>query len=136
MNMNILLDTHIALWAVADTGKLSGDVIELLESVENKVFYSIVSVWEVAIKHRIKPEQMPVPEEEFAGLCQKTGFVQLPVKNGHIFLLKTLKRTSAAPKHNDPFDRLLLAQAKYEELKLVTHDSLLPYYNEDCIMYV
>lgn len=43
MNMNILLDTHIALWAVADTGKLSGDVIEILESVENKVFYSIVS---------------------------------------------------------------------------------------------
>lgn len=136
MSMNILLDTHIALWAIADTSKLSGEVIELLESVENKVFYSIVSVWEVAIKHRIKPEHMPVPEEEFVGLCQKTGFVQLPIKNGHIFLLKTLERTSTAPKHNDPFDRLLLAQAKYEKLKLVTHDSLLPYYNEDCIMYV
>ncbi len=134
--MNILLDTHIALWAIADTGKLSGEVIELLESGENKVFYSTVSVWEVAIKHKIRPEQMPVPEEEFAGLCQKTGFAQLPIKNEHIFLLKTLERPITAPKHNDPFDRLLLVQAKYERLKLVTHDSLLPYYSEDCIMYV
>lgn len=53
-----------------------------------------------------------------------------------VVLLKTLERASTAPKHNDPFDRLLLAQAKYENLKLVTHDSLLPYYGEDCIMYV
>ncbi len=136
MSMNILLDTHIALWAIADPGKLSEEVIELLESEENKVFYSTVSVWEVAIKHKIRPEQMPVPEEEFAGLCQKTGFAQLPIKNGHIFLLKTLERPITAPKHNDPFDRLLLVQAKYERLKLVTHDSLLPYYSEDCIMYV
>ncbi len=64
MNMNILLDTHIALWAIADTSKLSGEVIELLEYGENKVFYSIASVWEVAIKYRIRPEQMPIPEEE------------------------------------------------------------------------
>lgn len=50
------MDTHIALWAIADTGKLSGEIIELLESEENKVFYSTVFVWEVAIKHRIRPE--------------------------------------------------------------------------------
>ncbi len=56
MSMDILLDTHIALWAIADTGKLSGEVIEFLESGENKVFYSTVSVWEVAIKHRIRLE--------------------------------------------------------------------------------
>ena len=134
--MKILLDTHIALWAVADTGKLSGEVIKLLESNDNEVFYSVASVWEVAIKHKIRPEQMPMPEEVFAGLCQKTGFVQLPIKNEHVFLIKTLERLEIAPKHNDPFDRLLIAQAKYENLKLVTHDSLIPYYKEDCIMYV
>jgi len=134
--MNILLDTHIALWAIVDTSKLSEEVIELLEYGENKVFYSIVSVWEVAIKYRIRPKQMPIPKEEFVELCQKTGFARLSIKNEHIFLLKTLERPSTAPKHNDPFDRLLLAQAKYEKLKLITHDSLLPYYREDCIMYV
>lgn len=142
--MNILLDTHIALWAIADTGKLSGEVIKLLESNDNEVFYSVASVWEIAIKHKIRPEQMPIPEEVFVELCQKTGFIQLPIKNEHVFLIKTLERPATAPKHNDPFDRILLAQAKYENLKLVkyenlklvTHDSLLPYYSEDCIMYV
>lgn len=134
--MKILLDTHIALWAIADTSKLSGEVIELLESNGNEALYSVASVWEITIKHKIHPEQMPVPEEAFVGLCQKTGFVQLPIKTNHIFLLKTLERPIAVPKHNDPFDRILLAQAKYEKLKLITHDSLLPHYGEDCIMYV
>ena len=134
--MRILLDTHIALWAIANTSKLSDEVIELLEKESNEVFYSMASVWEVAIKHIIKPENMPVSEEEFVRLCEDTGFTSLPIEAGHIFLLKTLSRPNDAPKHNDPFDRLLLAQAKYEKLKLVTHDSLLSYYSEDCIMYV
>lgn len=134
--MKILLDTHIALWAIASTDKLSGEVIKLLESGDNEVFYSVASVWEVAIKHKLRPEQMPVPEETFVELCQETGFVQLPIKNSHIFLLKTLEKPAASPKHQDPFDRLLIAQAKYEHLKLVTHDSLIPYYGEECIMYV
>lgn len=134
--MRILLDTHIALWAIAGTDKLPMEVIKLLESRDNEVFYSVTSVWEVAIKHKIHPEQMPVPEEEFNRLCQETGFAQLPIKDKHIFLLKTLERPANAPKHNDLFDRLLIAQAKYEDLKLVTHDSLIPYYEEDCIMYV
>lgn len=75
--MRVLLDTHIALWAVADTKKLSREVIKLLESEQND-----------------------------------------------------------APKHNDPFDRMLLAQAKYEGLKLITHDSLIPYYGESCVISV
>ncbi len=134
--MKVLLDTHIVLWAIADTARLSEEVIKLLESKDNEVFYSVASIWEVAIKHKIRPEQMPVSEETFVDLCQKTGFVQLPIKSEHIFLLKTLVRPETAPKHNDPFDRMLLAQAKYEKLKLITHDAMLPYYEEDCIMSV
>lgn len=60
--MRILLDTHVALWAIADTAKLPDDVIKLLESKDNDVFYSMASVWEVAIKHRLKPEHMPISE--------------------------------------------------------------------------
>lgn len=134
--MKILLDTHILLWAVADTAKLSEEVVELLESKENEVFYSMASVWEVAIKHKIRPEQMPVSEEIFVKLCQETGFAPLSIKPEHIFLLKTLARPENAPKHNDPFDRMLLAQAKYEKLRFITHDSMLPYYGEDCIVRV
>ena len=134
--MRLLLDTHIALWALTDTAKLSEEVIYMLESGKNEVYYSIASVWEIAIKHKIRPEQMPISEEEFVRLCEKTGFAQLPIEPEHIFLLKTLTRPAEAPKHNDPFDRILLAQAKYEELSLITHDSLIPYYGEKCIMSV
>ncbi len=121
MIMKMLLDTHIVLWAIADTAKLSETVVKLLESKDNEVFYSVASVWEVAA---------------FTDLCQTTGFVELPIKTGHIFTLKTLVRQETAPKHNDPFDRMLLAQAKYERLKFITHDSMLPYYEEDCIVRV
>lgn len=134
--MKILLDTHIALWAVADTTKLTSEVITLLESADNEVFYSTASVWEIAIKHKIKPEQMPVSENEFVFLCERTGFVRLPIENEHIYLIKTLTRPKDAPKHQDPFDRMLIAQAKQEGLTLLTHDSLIPYYHESCIMSV
>lgn len=134
--MKILLDTHIALWAIADTSRLTREVIALLESTDNEIFYSVASVWEVAIKHKAKPEQMPISENEFVSLCERTGFVRLPIKNEHIYLIKTLARPEDAPKHQDPFDRMLIAQAKREGLILLTHDSLIPYYHESCIMSV
>lgn len=132
--MRILLDTHIALWAIADTAKLSEKVINLLEDESNEVYYSVASVWEVAIKHKIKPEDMPVSEEEFVDLCENTGFIRLSIENKHIFLIKSLSRIKNAPKHKDPFDRMLLAQAKYEGLKLITNDSQFPYYGESCVL--
>ena len=134
--MKILLDTHIALWAITNTAKLSDETIQMLESRKNEVYYSIASVWEIAIKHKIKPEQMPISEEEFVELCGQTGFTQLLIKQEHICLLKTLSRLENAPRHNDPFDRMLIAQAKSEGMKFMTHDSLLPYYNEPFIISV
>lgn len=132
--MRILLDTHIALWAIADSDKLSKEMKQMLEFEGNSIFYSIASVWEVAIKHNIKPEQMPISEEVFYELCEETGFELLPVKAEHIFAIKSLKRPIDAPKHNDPFDRILLAQAKYKKMKFVTHDSLIPYYKESYVI--
>lgn len=71
--MKILLDTHIALWAMIDTAKLSEEVIHMLETRKNEVYYSIASVWEIAIKHKIRTEQMPISEEKFVRLCKKQG---------------------------------------------------------------
>ena len=119
---------------LTNTAKLSDEVIQILESGRNEVYYSIASVWEIAIKHKIKPEQMPIDEEEFVRLCERTGFSQLLVEPEHVFMLKTLNRPENAPKHNDPFDRMLLAQAKYEKLSFITHDSLIPYYGEKCVV--
>ena len=131
--MKLLLDTHVALWSLFDSGKLPTELRPLVASRDNLVYVSLVSVWEVAIKHALKPENMPVPEELFAQRCAQAGFAQLPLTANQIFRVKELRRPPDAPKHNDPFDRLLIAQAKEEGLTFVTHDSLLPYYDEPCI---
>jgi len=134
--MKFLLDTHIALWAISDSTRLSGDVCALLENEENAVYYSMASVWELAIKRKIHPDQMPMDEETFVSLCEETGFDRLDIRLAHIFALKGLTRQEQAPHHNDPFDRLLLAQAKSEGFRFVTHDSLIAGYNEPCVMTI
>ena len=58
------------------------------------------------------------------------------MKDRHVFALETLKRPEDAPRHNDPFDRILVSQAKAENMVLLTHDSMIPYYGERCIMSV
>ena len=134
--MKLLLDTHIALWAISDSKRLNEDVRALLENEENTVYYSVASVWEVAVKRKIHPEQMPMDEEVFVSLCEETGFERLDIRLPHIFALKGLARQNNAPRHNDPFDRLLLVQAKTEGFRFVTHDFLITGYNEPCVMAI
>ena len=134
--MKLLLDTHIALWAISDSKRLREDVRELIENEENAVFYSMASVWEVAIKRKMHPEQMPIDEEVFVSLCEETGFDRLDIRLPHVFDLKNLARRETAPRHNDPFDRLLIAQARTEGMTFITHDSLLTGYDEKCVLTV
>ena len=133
--MKILLDTHIALWAISDNERLPSNFIKIIDNPENEIFYSLVSVWEVAIKHYVKPELMPITEEQFIDNCYNSGFKQLAIRSNHILNIKCLKRNIDAPKHNDPFDRLLISQAKTDGFLFLTHDSLLSYYNEPCIKF-
>ena len=133
--MKVLLDTHIVLWAISDDDKLPPSFIDIINDSDNEIFYSLVSVWEVAIKHYIKPEIMPITEEYFIDNCYRSGFKQLSIGSNHILNIKNLKRDIDSPKHNDPFDRLLISQAKTEGFIFLTHDSLLTYYNESCIRF-
>ena len=134
--MKILLDTHIVLWVLTNPERLPAKIVTELKAPGNKVYYSIASVWEIAIKHRIRPMEMPVTEEVFVELCEMAGLIQLPISVEHIYMIKTLVREENAPRHNDSFDRMLIAQAKAEEMMFVTHDSLIPYYNESCVISV
>lgn len=90
--MKLLLDTHIALWAISDSKRLSEDVRAILENADNTVYYSMASVWEVAIKRKIHPEQMPMDEEVFVSLCEETGLERLDIRLPHVFALKGLTR--------------------------------------------
>ena len=134
--MNLLLDTHILIWALNEDNRLSEKAKELLLDEDNVIYYSSVSVWEVAIKHSIHPDNVSFTGKELAHFCQEAGFLPVEMKDKHVFALETLTRAADAPPHYDPFDRMLIAQAKSENMSFITHDSLTPYYNEKCIVSV
>lgn len=134
--MKILIDTHIAIWAIEDNPKLSQEAREVLLDISNDIFFSAASAWEVTIKHSTHPEIFPEDGRSFADGCMDNGYIALPITLEHVYALDTLKRPKDAPRHKDPFDRILLAQAKAENMILLTHDSMMPYYNESFIMSV
>ena len=134
--MNLLLDTHIAIWAMNDDSALSTQARELILDPDNTIYYSIVSVWEVLLKHARKPENIPFNEKAFSDTCKEAGFIPLPLTEKHILAVSTLTRPADCKEHNDPFDRLLLSQAKVENYSFLTHDALIPDYHEKCIIPV
>ena len=134
--MKLLLDTHILIWALNDDPRLPQKARELLLKPENSIYYSVVSIWEVAIKHAIHPENVAFTGRELAQFCNEAGFLPLNMQEKHVFSLETIEREDDALPHNDPFDRILIAQAKAEKMHFLTHDSLLPYYKEPCILPV
>ena len=114
--MNILADTHILLWSLYDDSKLSSDARTYLSDSNNHIFYSLISVWEVEIKHSIG--KMPVPSDGFIKDMDDMGYIPLNLKKEHIQHLQKLGDSS----HKDPFDRLLLAQALSERYHFLTQD--------------
>ena len=134
--MNILLDTHVLLWALTGSEKLSERAKAFIMNPDNAVFYSVASVWEISIKHTLHPENIPFSGKELSGYCLEAGYEPLEISERHVYSLETLRRDKAAKPHNDPFDRMMIAQAKSENMLFLTHDSLLPDYNEACIISV
>ena len=134
--MKLLLDTHIILWTLNDNLKLSQKAKEMILDARNEIFYSTASVWEVAIKHMAKPDKIKISGEELSNLCRKMGYHMLPIADNHVKELETLFSHDQHQKHNDPFDRIMIAQAKAEGLMFVTHDSKIPLYRETCVIEV
>lgn len=134
--MNILADTHIVLWALKNDTTLPFEARNLLTDAENDIYYSVASIWEIEIKHGIRPEQIKLNGRQSVSFCEKAGYRELPVRREHIFLLETLQRRTDAPVHKDPFDRILIAQAKCEQMVFLTHDAMMRGYNEKCIRIV
>lgn len=120
--MRLLLDTHVFLWAVAGSPLLKPAARRIIESAD-QVHVSAASIWEVAIKARLgKIEADPC---ELVDAIEASGFVELPVRAAHAAGVAQL-----VLHHNDPFDRLLIAQAMAEPLKLLTADALLARYGD------
>lgn len=133
--MKLLLDTHIMLWAMTDDEQLPEKARKLIEQDENDIYFSVISLWEIQIKHLLHPEQIENAETVLY-YCQKAGFQKILFDENSICQLLKLTRPDSAPRHKDPFDRMLICQALAEKMLFLTHDSLLPYYNVPNIIFV
>ena len=131
--MRVLLDTHYLIWSMYDTRKLKAELIDLLEDEINEVEYSIVSLWETEIKHLKYPESFVFTSADTQLDAQRAGYHILNLRANHVFALGSLKGEETG--HKDPFDRMLIAQAKSEGMLFVTHDKRLLAYDEPCVKY-
>ena len=124
--MKLLLDTHIAVWAISQSNKLTDRTKTLLLSPENEIYFSVISLWEVSLKHSIDPEDMEITASEFRTLCLESGFHEISLDYQHILGLDQLIQKEGTREHKDPFDRLLLSQAITEKMHFITHDHRIP----------
>lgn len=122
--MRLLLDTHAFLWFVQADARLSPTAKALIEDPNNKPFISVVSLWEIAIKVSIG--KLKLAENYDAYMTRETQrFDLLSIALVHTSLVATLP---FQPKHNDPFDRLLIAQALVEQMPLVSNEAMFAAY--------
>jgi PIN domain nuclease of toxin-antitoxin system len=122
--MNLLLDTHALLWWMDNSKHLGRRALAHLKDSKNTVWISAVCIWEVSIKTSIGRLKLKAPFEEGIQLELDQGFRSLPVNLAHAFAVGGLSLH-----HNDPFDRLLIAQAQCENLTLLTADPLMDAYD-------
>jgi PIN domain nuclease of toxin-antitoxin system len=122
----ILLDTHLLLWAVAEPRKLPPGARRRIDAAD--VFVSAVSIWEVSIKTALG--KLAADPAELLAEIEPAGFTLLPITGEHAAAVARLPAL-----HTDPFDRMLVAQAKTEPLLLLTNDSVLTGYGE-CVELV
>lgn len=122
--MRIRADTHLLLWAAAEPDRLSDRAVAVLTDPSNEVRFSAASIWEAAIKTRLvhRPDFQVDPAQLAAGL-RSHGWGESPVTAAHAAQVALLPDL-----HRDPFDRILIAQARTEHLTLLTHDATLARY--------
>ena len=118
--MKYLIDTHIFIWAMEENKRLPLDIKARISDPNNKVFVSVTSIWEIIIKKR---KGLKVPKDILGGI-KKSNFVLLSIDINHVLEVENLPFY-----HGDPFDRILIAQAKVENLTLITSDEKIWKYN-------
>jgi len=126
--LNLLLDTHVALWAIADSPRLTPQARELIANPANTVWVSVASLWEITIKHSLGRGDMPISGTQAKAWFEQSGYRLLNIEAPHVLGVAELPLH-----HHDPFDRLLVAQALAEPLRLITHDAQVARYSDSII---
>lgn len=129
--MKFLLDTHLLLWAAGVVTKpktLSKPLHALVSDRENELCFSVVSIWEVAIKHALARRDFAVDPKVFRRGLLDNGYLELPITGAHAAAVAMLPAH-----HRDPFDRMLIAQATVEGITLLTQDVAIAAYTQSPI---
>lgn len=113
--MDYLLDTQVFIWWMEENKKLSSDVKSIIDNPLNNIFVSVVTPWEIVIKIRAKKLKIP---KNFAEFIMNGIFKVMPIQITHVLGVGGIPLH-----HKDPFDRILIAQARVENLTLITSDS-------------
>lgn len=116
--MNYLLDTHILLWSLVEPDKVPMRMVRLIEDTGNRVWFSSASIWEIAIKHSLGKDEFPVEPGMIWKAARQTGMEELAVSAEHAVGVDALPWL-----HRDPLDRMLVAQARVEGMKLLSVDA-------------
>ena len=123
--MKVLLDTHVFLWAILDDPRLSEVHAKEFLNSENELFLSTASFWESIIKSGLGKLPLPRPAAKFLlKEMQRNRVSMLPILSSHLIELETIP-----PVHRDPFDRMLVAQARSERMLLLSEDSAMKTYD-------
>lgn len=115
--MKVLLDTHVLLWAASEPARIPKRARLLIEDPENEILFSAASLWEIAIKRSLGREDFRVDPRVLRRALLDNGYEELPITSEHVIHIDQLP-----PKHKDPFDRVLVAQAIVEGITLLTND--------------
>lgn len=126
--MKLLLDTHLLLWAAGVPEKLSETARELILDSGNTLYFSSASIWEIVIKKGLGREDFRVDPVRLRMLLVANGYEEMAIESDHALAVDLLP-----PLHEDPFDRILLAQARVERLLLMTADTQLLTYGDGVV---
>ncbi len=123
--MKILLDTHVFLWYISGDSRLSADLRDRIRDPENEVSLSVVSIWEAIIKNQIGKLPLPGPPGVYLSKQrERHGFASLVLNEESIHELVDLPAI-----HRDPFDRILICQARHHNMALATVDQTIALYD-------
>jgi PIN domain nuclease of toxin-antitoxin system len=121
--MKLLLDTHLLLWAAGEPRRLSKQARALIANPDNELLFSAASLWEVAIKRGLGRDDFKVDARLLRRGLLDNGYTELPILSDHVVATESLPLI-----HQDPFDRILVAQATVEGITRLTIDSLVSQY--------
>ncbi|MEM7228171.1 MAG: type II toxin-antitoxin system VapC family toxin [Planctomycetota bacterium] len=124
--MGYLLDTNAVLWCMDRPERLRGEVRELIEDRRNPIYISAAGTWEMSVKHALGRLELPL---DIRPVLEQMGIRTLPVTVDHAHVVRSLP-----PIHRDPFDRIMIAQSKHDDLAMITSDVTIAQYDIKTIM--